>query len=327
MITVLGGSFSRLHKGHKQMIAAAFNTGNKVIVGLSTDDYLKHNKAYEGYTYNRRKKALDRYMSKFGKDYQILPLDTSSGNTTTRSEYTAIVVSRETLHVAETINRRRIENKLEPLEIISVPIVLAEDLFPLSSSRIISGEIRASGTRVSPVRIGVATRNKLKQTTAADFFGGLMKNYSVEQVRDYELETDQPFGDDTTGYATRRAMEALKDRDYGIGIESGVRRDPVNGKYIEHHVCVVVDRYSRVTMGTSSGFELPEDIVTLMKDGMDESKAFHALYNKDGIGKKGGVIGEFSSGKLLRSELIRESLRNAFIPRLAAEYFGLDRKK
>lgn len=327
MTTVLGGSFSRLHKGHKQMIAAAFNTGNKVIVGLSTDDYLKHNKAYEGYTYNRRKKSLDRYMSEFGKEYEILPLDTSSGNTTTNSDYTAIVVSRETLHVAENINRKRIENKLEPLEIISIPIVLAEDLFPLSSSRIMSGEIRPSGTRITPVRIGVATHNKLKQTTVEDFFDGFMKNYSVEQLKDYELESDQPFGDDTTGYATRRAMEALRDRDYGIGIESGVRRDPINGKYIEHHVCIVVDRYSRVTMGTSSGFELPENIVNLMKNGVDESSAFHSIYNKHDIGKKGGVIGEFSSGKLLRSELIRESLRNAFIPRLAAEYYGLDLKK
>ena len=327
MITVLGGSFSRLHKGHKQMIEAAFNTGNKVIVGLSTDEYLRHNKAYEGYTYSRRKKALDRYMSKFGKEYEILPLDTSSGNTTTNPSYSAIVVSRETLHVAESINRKRVENKLEPLEIISVPIVLAEDLFPLSSSRIMNGEIRASGARVTPVRIGIATQNNLKQSTAYDFFGGIMKNYSVEQEKDYKLESDQPFGDDTTGFATRRAMEALKDRDYGVGIESGVRRDPVNGKYVEYHVCIVIDRYSRVTMGTSSGFELPEDIVSLMKSGMNESAAFHALYGKDDIGKKGGVIGEFSSGMLLRSELIRESLRNAFIPRLGAEYFGLDHKK
>lgn len=327
MITVLGGSFSRLHKGHKKMITAAFDTGNKVVVGLSTDDYLKHNKAYEGYTYNRRKKALDHYLSGFGMEYEILPLDTSSGNTTTNPMYSTIVVSRETLHVAENINRKRAENGLEPLEIISVPIVLAEDLFPLSSSRIMNGEIRSSGARITPIRIGISTRNRLKHATAEIFFGGIMKNFSVEQVTDYGLESNQPFGDDTTGYATRRAMEALKDRDYGIGVESGVRRDPVNGKYVEYHVCVVVDRYSRVTMGTSSGFELPDDIISLMKDGMDESRAFLELYGKESIGTRGGVIGQFSSGKLLRSELIGESLRNAFIPRLAAEYFGLDRKR
>ncbi len=309
------------------MFEAAFKTGNKVIVGLSTDDYLKHNKAYRGYTYSRRKKALDRYLSSFGSEYEILPLGTSSGNTTTNPLYSTIVVSRETQQVAEGINKKRVENGLEPLEIISVPIVLAEDLFPLSSSRIMNGEIRSSGARVTPIRIGIATRNKLKSSSVDSYFGGIMKNYSVEQVTEYELESDQPFGDDTTAFATRRAMEALKDRDYGIGIESGVRRDPVNGKYIEHHVCIVIDRYSRVTMGTSSGFELPEDLISLMKDGLDESSAFGLLHGQDDIGKKGGVIGEFSSGGLLRSELIKESLRNAYIPRLAAEYFGLDRKR
>lgn len=327
MITVLGGSFSRLHKGHKLMISTAFKTGKKVILGLSTDEYLKHNKTYRGYPYDRRKKALSKYMSTFGGDFEILPLGTSSGNTETDSRYSTIVVSRETRKVAEGINRKRVENGLGPLEIITVPIVLAEDLFPLSSTRIINGEIRASGSRIHPVRIGIATGNGLKLDTAKEYFGKIMRNFTVQQVSEYTLDSDQPFGNDTTRFATRRAMEALFDRDYGVGIESGVWRDPVNGKFIEKHVCIVIDRFSRVTKGTSSGFELPEDIISLMKDGMDESQAFHAIYGKQDIGKDGGVIGEFSGGRLKRAVLITEALRNSFIPRIGADYFGFDHKK
>lgn len=326
MLTVLGGSFSRLHKGHKLMISAAFETGNRVVVGLSSDEYLKHNKAYKDYPYEKRKQTLDEYMSSFGLEYDILPLDSSSGNTTTNPDYGVIVVSRETQKVAESINIKRKENNLNPLEIISIPILLAEDLFPLSSTRIIDGEIDESGTRIEPIRLGISTKNRLKVETTVNYFNEFMKNFNVEQVSEYTLDSDQPFGEETTRYATMRAMEALSDRDYGIGIESGVFRNQVNGKYIELHVCVVVDRYSRVTTGTSSGFELPEDIVSLMKDGIDESAAYQAIYGKDDIGKKGGVIGEFSNGKVKRSDLITEALRNSFIPRIGAIFFNLDLK-
>lgn len=326
MITVIGGTFSRLHKGHKLMIRAAFATGNKVVLGLTTDEYLKHNKAYRGYSYAMRKRALDRYMSKFGQDFSILPLSARSGNTETAQEYDAIVVSVETLPSAQSINEKRKANGLHLLKIISVPIILAEDLFPLSSTRIISGEIRVSGNRIHPVRIGVATGNNLKIDAVSKFMKTLMKNYSVEQVIDYELATDQPFGNDTSKLAIKRAMEALSDRDYGIGIESGVWRDQVSGKYIEKHACVVVDRYSRVTMGMSSGFELPERLVSIMKRGKNESDAFYEIYGKQDLGSMGGVISELSVQKIKREELIRECVRNAFVPRIGASYFGLDRK-
>lgn len=326
MYTVLGGTFSRLHKGHKLMIKAAFDTGNPVILGLTTDEYLKHNKAYRGYSYARRERALFKFMSKFGKDFSILPLDTRSGNTEIFPEYDAIVVSIETLDRARAINERRRANNLEPLRIISVPIVLAEDLFPISSTRVISGEIRVSGRRIPPVRVGVATGNSLKLTATGKFMKTLMKNYTIEQISDYELNTDQPFGYDTNRLAMRRAMEALVDRDYGIGIESGVWREPVSGKYIEKHTCVVIDRYSRVTMGTSSGFELPEDIISIMKRGENESMAFEALYDVKDVGSRGGVISELSGHRLTRENLIIESVRNAFVPRVGASYFNLDRK-
>lgn len=327
MITVIGGTFSRLHKGHKLMIRAAFDTGNRVILGLTTDEYLKHNKAYRGFSYYRRKKALSRYMSGLGENYEILPLDTRSGNTATRKDYSAIVVSAETYGSAVAINKKRKENGLEPLKIVSVPIVLAEDLFPLSSTRIIEGEVRPSGSRITPVRIGVATGNSLKLRAVEDFTGKVMKNFIVDQVTGYELHTDQPFGEDTVRLATKRAMEALSDRDYGIGIESGVWRDAISGKYIEKHWCVVVDRYSRITSGTSSGFELPENIIDLMKFGKNESEAFFDIYGKEDVGSHGGVINELSNGILKRHDLIVESVRNAFIPRLGAQFFGLDRKR
>lgn len=326
MITVLGGTFSKLHKGHKLMLSYAFNTGNKVIVGLTTDEYLKHNKSYKGFSYSKRKKNLERYMSTFAKDFEILPLGTRSGNTETSPEYAAIVVSRETRKTAESINRRRIENGLLELEIITVPVILAEDLFPISSTRIIGGEINTSGRRIKPVRLGISTGNDLKATALRTYLSTIMGNFTVEVNTEYELDSSQPFGDDTSRMAVKRAMACLSDRDYGIGIESGAFREAITGKILDIHVCAVVDRYSRITLGTSSGFEIPDDIVAFLKEGQEESGAFEALYGKEAIGKHEGVVGAFTGGRLKRESLIRESVRNAFVPRIGASYFGLDQK-
>ena len=326
MITVLGGTFSRLHKGHKLMLKYAFNTGNKVIVGLTTDEYLKHNKSYRGFTYSFRKQNLQRFMSTLGRDFEILPLGTKSGNTETSPEYAAIVVSKETRKSAESINRKRLENGLPELEIITVPVILAEDLFPISSTRIISGEINTYGKRRKTIRVGISTENDLKVSALNAYLSSVMKNFKIEVNQEYELDSNQPFGDDTFRMAVKRAIFSLSDRDYGIGIESGIFRESVTGKCLDIHVCAVVDRYSRITLGTSSGFEIPEDIISMLKQGEEESGAFKALYGVEAIGRHNGVVGAFTEGKLNRSDLIRESVRNAFVPRVGAGYFGLDEK-
>ena len=326
MITVLGGTFSRLHKGHKLMLKYAFNTGNRVIVGLTTDEYLKHNKSYKGFSYSLRKKKLESYMSTLGNDFEILPLGTKSGNTETNPEYAAIVVSKETRKSAEAINRKRTANGLRELDIITVPVILAEDLFPISSTRIISGEINAYGKRRRPVLVGISTGNDLKVSSLRAYLSSIMQNFKLGINRDYELDSNQPFGDDTYRMAVKRAIASLSDRDYGVGIESGIFRENITGKCLDLHVCAVVDRYSRITLGTSSGFEIPEGIISMIKEGHEESTAFESLYGIEAIGRHNGVVGAFTDGKLKRSELIQESVRNAFVPRIGASYFGLDEK-
>ena len=48
MRAVLGGTFSRLHLGHKAMIDAAFNVADEVIVGLTSDKYYLENLLLDG---------------------------------------------------------------------------------------------------------------------------------------------------------------------------------------------------------------------------------------------------------------------------------------
>ncbi len=90
----------------------------------------------------------------------------------------------------------------------------------------------------------------------------------------------------------------------------------------DFHVCAVIDRYSRLTYGFSSGFQIPDNIVELVKEGYSESAAFQKLYGGEYIGKREGIVGVLSHDHVKRSELIIESVRNAFLPRISPDHFN-----
>ena len=326
MYTILGGSFTRFHKGHKVMLEAAAATGKHIIIGLTSDSYIKSHKHYPTRAYAARKRSIERFLSGLTRNFEILPLESRNGNTETDPDYSTIIVSPETASQAEIINRTRVSAGLKPMEIITIPMVLAEDLFPLSSRRISAGEIRSSGARISPVDVRISTNNQLKLSYVERFLRSLMKNFQVSMNTDYEIPGDQPLGSDTTSYAVKRAIQALGSGDYGIGIESGLYRDGTTGKILDVHYCAVVDRYSRITVGTSSGFEIPQKIVQNVKEGLTESQAFRKVYGVSDPGTTSGLVGIQSGERVTRSELITEAVRNAFMPRTSPSYYGLDRK-
>ena len=76
-----------------------------------------------------------------------LEVDVQAG--ISEEELEAIVVSEETLYRALEINRIRVEKGLRPLVIVVVPMVLAYDGKPISSSRIRRGEINEEGEPIT----------------------------------------------------------------------------------------------------------------------------------------------------------------------------------
>ena len=60
-----------------------------------------------------------------------------------------LVVSSETLQKGKSINSTRKNLGLLPLDIVSVDMVLAEDGFPISSSKIRSNEIDDKGFKIN----------------------------------------------------------------------------------------------------------------------------------------------------------------------------------
>jgi pantetheine-phosphate adenylyltransferase len=144
----VGGTFDEFHKGHKALLMKAFEVGDRVLIGLCTDDFVaKMGKPHNTASYQERLKELNAFLEKhnFSKKAEIIPLNDPYGNTLTDKCIEALVVSEETETTALKINQKRREAGLPPLEIIAIRMVPAENCVPISTTRIRRGEIDREG--------------------------------------------------------------------------------------------------------------------------------------------------------------------------------------
>ena len=147
MMVCIGGTFNILHKGHKLLIRKAFELSGEngsVFIGVSTGDLLKEKNDVK--SFEERKKTLEEYITKIGyrTELMIQPIRDKYGPSI-EGDFDVIVVSPETYKTAEEINKIRKRNGLKLLEIVQISFVLAEDGFPINSTRIMNKEIDISG--------------------------------------------------------------------------------------------------------------------------------------------------------------------------------------
>ena len=145
---VVGGTFDVLHRGHQKLIMKAFEIGKFVFIGLCSDDFIKKMKKPHGIApYAQRIRELKKYLKQNGllEKAEITPLDDAYGVTLSDKRIDAIVVSEETEPRAQKINEKRNNLGLSRLSIEKVKMVLSEDHYPISSTRIWFEEIDKDG--------------------------------------------------------------------------------------------------------------------------------------------------------------------------------------
>lgn len=144
----MGGTFDLLHRGHRTLILKAFEIGNHVIIGLCSDDILQNLRKPHGIApYVQRLEELKSFLRKNDllERAEIVRLDDTYGITLSDRRIDAIVVSEETEPRAHEINEKRKNLGLPPLQIRAVKMVLSEDHYPISSTRIWFEEIDRDG--------------------------------------------------------------------------------------------------------------------------------------------------------------------------------------
>jgi cytidyltransferase-like protein len=148
-LVAMGGTFDEIHIGHLSLFSKAFEVSDKVIIGVTSDEFAAKTRGKNNlnHNYNQRVTNVKKIIKKrFGfKNYQITKLDDEYGPTSLSADVDALIASSETANKGVEINKMRWKNGLKPLNIILVDIMKAEDGNPISSSRIRAGEIDASG--------------------------------------------------------------------------------------------------------------------------------------------------------------------------------------
>jgi len=306
MKVCLGGTFDYIHEGHKALLRKAFEIGDEIYIGVSTDDFVKKSGKMAN-PYEERVKKLRKFITenRWNEKAKILPLDDIYGSAI-YEEFDAIVVSPETEKRAKEINKIREEKGLKKLEIIVVPYVLAEDGIPIASSRIRNGEIDGI-KRLKPLKVCVASRNRIKMESVKRVFKRLFDfeiNYFMNNVETKK----QPFNEEIMEWAIKRA-NSCQNCDYCIGIEAGVREE--GGIYFIEQYVAIRDKTSYMTYGKSPSFQCPDWLFKKLKEGMEMK---NAIPFKRGEEDKGAIW--YFSHRMERIDLTELGIFMAMVPRL-----------
>ena len=144
----VGGTFDEFHKGHQTLLTKAFEVGERVLIGLSSDEFARRlRKSHRVASYQERLGDVRRFLAKQGHldRAEIVTLHDPYGITLSEGCVEAIVVSRETEPTAYEINRKRMVRGLQPLSIVVIDMVPAENHAPISTTRIREGRIDREG--------------------------------------------------------------------------------------------------------------------------------------------------------------------------------------
>jgi len=118
-----------------------------------------------------------------------------------------------------------------------------------------------------------------------------------------------------------QAFSAIKDADFGVGVEAGIYR--VEDRYYDVQVAVVRDSHGLMSVGFSPSFQVPPPFAEALVNG--EAEELEVVVDKyfgtKDIGEKGGLIKILTKGVVTREHLTRDAVLMALIPWVNKELY------
>jgi len=315
LIAAVAGTFDVLHEGHRRLLQRAFEVGDEVVVGI-TSDRLAGEHRDDVVPLYMRQQALERYLTEASKPWRVCVIDDVYGPREEMDRAEVLVVSSETLANGRLVNDDRRARGVPPLELSVVPLVLAEDGEKLSARAILAGRYARDGT-AGAADIAVGSLNHVKVEAVRAVMERIFGSVRITAVDVPSGVPAQPFEGQTREGALNRARAAIGAHDFGVGIEAGVFEQ--NEGLYDFQYCAVIDRAGRVTVGVGPGFAYPLAVAELVRQGRTVSEAVQTIYGCTDIGHQQGAIGLLSHGLLDRQGLTEQSVIAAMVPRLGDE--------
>ncbi len=173
-----------------------------------------------------------------------------------------------------------------------------------------------SEERVDIVVVGSRNKSKLIGVKRA------WALYSKAKILSVEVESGaspQPRGWAETAYGAlvraERAINSVAEADYGVGVESGLVPGPFPSGYINVQVAVIIDKRRMVSVGVSSGFEIPYTIMPRVVRGEELGYVVEKRLKRR-IRSNLGLVGVLSRGLVTRADLTFQAVLNALLPRM-----------
>jgi inosine/xanthosine triphosphatase len=314
----VGGTFNVFHRGHRALLDAAVSAGDDVIVGVTSDRMAVAGRE-KVRPVGEREDDVRRYLEGKGARFEIVTIDTPEWRLLGDSQVEVLVSSPGTFGRAERINQDRVDRGMNSLRLVRIGFILADDCAPISSSRILAGEIDTEGHMLRSMRARVGSDNPVKLTAAERVLRRIYGRVEVEAGPAALWLPKEPFGSQVLAGAKERAKAAIGNSDYGIGIEAGVFEGE-DGLY-DVQYCAIIDKMGRVTIGHGMGFRYPPKVEELVRKGETVGEAFARLYGKKDGGRKEGAIGYLTKGIMNRRELTEQAVLAAMVPRIQKEAY------
>ena len=143
----VGGTFDRLHNGHRAFLKFAFDVGERVSVGLTSDTMAAKIGKSNFLSFDQRKLELVNFLnaSSLSSRFNLIAIDNVYGNTLFDKSVDGIVVTPDSKSGADEINSKRRKIGLAPLVIVNFKKVKSDDGRSLSSTLIRNGQVNREG--------------------------------------------------------------------------------------------------------------------------------------------------------------------------------------
>lgn len=143
----IGGTFDLLHLGHQKFIKHAFSIGERVTIGVTSEELVKKLKGGSHQGFSQRFKVVRAFVNfnKFSRLASVIQLDDIFGSTLHDETIDCLLVTDDSLAGAKIVNKGRIKIGLKELPVEVFSLVLGKDKKAISSKRIRDGEINQQG--------------------------------------------------------------------------------------------------------------------------------------------------------------------------------------